>query len=225
VTDPARLTLDGLTVRPGVGVWFTSDTHFWHTRILELSSRPFTDDYHHTAELITRHNRYVSSDDDVVFDLGDVTRNTIPNPDTIQAMNGRRVLIAGNHDLCWSGRPGWERHVDAYLDAGYERVITRGHARWTLTDGTEVLLTHLPPVGDHPDRAPRYVDQRPPDPGVPVICGHLHEAWKTHNVGPLRQLNVGVDQWDYYPVPERWVTGWIRNGCPHLPGRDDTHPR
>jgi calcineurin-like phosphoesterase family protein len=58
-----------------------------------------------------------------------------------------------------------------------------------------------------------------------VICGHLHEAWKTHNVGPLRQLNVGVDQWDYYPVPERWITGWIRNGCPHLPGRDDTHPR
>jgi len=32
------------------------------------------------------------------------------------------------------------------------------------------------------------------------LCGHVHEKWKIKRVGPRVIVNVGVDQWDFYPV-------------------------
>jgi len=32
------------------------------------------------------------------------------------------------------------------------------------------------------------------------LCGHVHEKWKIKRVGPRVIVNVGVDQWGFYPV-------------------------
>ena len=32
------------------------------------------------------------------------------------------------------------------------------------------------------------------------LCGHMHEQWKIKRVGPKVIVNVGVDQWKFYPV-------------------------
>jgi calcineurin-like phosphoesterase family protein len=72
--------------------------------------------------------------------------------------------------------------------------------------GIVVELSHFPTVGEsQSDRADRYVEYRPrPLGGVDrrattrrwVACGHVHEAWLTR----ARNVNVGVDQWDFGPV-------------------------
>ena len=201
-------------------VWFTSDRHFGHANILRLSDRPYASIAEHDLDLVERHNAVVKPGD-VVFVLGDEAKDVTPDPDIIGALNGTQILIAGNHDPCWDALPGSDRMFAWYYEAGYADVCTRG---WMTTHlpgiEPEVLLTHIPPVGDYPNRPPRYVNNRPPfDSGI-VLCGHLHETWKTHNVGPLRQLNVGVDQWEYTPVNLTTIIEWVDAGCPDLPGRD-----
>lgn len=32
-----------------------------------------------------------------------------------------------------------------------------------------------------------------------ILCGHVHCAWKVHKTPELHAINVGVDQWDFYP--------------------------
>lgn len=32
------------------------------------------------------------------------------------------------------------------------------------------------------------------------LCGHVHEKWKIKRAGPKVIVNVGVDQWDFYPI-------------------------
>jgi calcineurin-like phosphoesterase family protein len=39
---------------------------------------------------------------------------------------------------------------------------------------------------------------RPVDNGLPLIHGHVHNSWKVNG----RQINVGVDVWDFTPVSE-----------------------
>ena len=53
-------------------IWVTSDTHFYHRRILEYeaSSRPFKDIDEMNEELIRRWNKKVGTND-IVFHLGD----------------------------------------------------------------------------------------------------------------------------------------------------------
>lgn len=59
------------------------------------------------------------------------------------------------------------------------------------------LACHLPYQGDsHDDR--RFVGQRPADAGLVLLHGHVHERWKVNG----RQVNVGVDVWDYRPVSD-----------------------
>jgi len=52
-------------------LWFTSDTHFSHARIIELCDRPFKD-YHHMNEFIIGNWNAAVAWDDEVTHLGDV---------------------------------------------------------------------------------------------------------------------------------------------------------
>lgn len=85
---------------------YISDTHFSHTRILELSKRPFRDIREHDETLIRNWNSVVKPDDlvfhlgDFAFELGDVERIR----GIFFRLNGRKRLIVGNHDLDKKGR-------------------------------------------------------------------------------------------------------------------------
>jgi len=32
------------------------------------------------------------------------------------------------------------------------------------------------------------------------LCGHVHEKWRVKRIGSKVIVNVGVDQWDFYPI-------------------------
>lgn len=83
--------------------------------------------------------------------------------------------------------------------------------------GVTVELSHFPTTGEsRPGRPDRFVDYRPrPLGGVDrrattrrwVVCGHVHEAWLTK----ARNVNVGVDQWDFGPVHHEELARLIRS--------------
>jgi calcineurin-like phosphoesterase family protein len=189
-----------------MSVWFTADLHFGHGNVIGYSSRPFADADDMNDALIERWNAVVDVND-TVWVLGDVALGRIAETlPLVGALNGRKLLLAGNHDRCWSGHgsraDGW---TERYLDAGFAEV--HQGARHIDIDQRPVLACHFPYRGDSHDHD-RFVEQRPADTGEWLLHGHVHERWRQRG----RMINVGIDVWDYCPVSEAQLATLIRNG-------------
>lgn len=79
-------------------IWFTSDHHFGHRRIVEYAKRPFADTVSMDEALVQNWNLYVRPGD-LVYHLGDFA---FIRPDEIsplvRRLNGVIHLVHGNHD-------------------------------------------------------------------------------------------------------------------------------
>jgi calcineurin-like phosphoesterase family protein len=186
--------------------WFTSDLHFGHANIIEYSGRPFADVEAMNEALVDRWNDTVS-DDDTVWVLGDVALGRIAESlGCVGRLNGRKLLLAGNHDRCWSElghrAEGW---TERYLEAGFAE-IHQGQV-WIELGERRVPACHFPYRGDSHDED-RYVEERPTDTGDWLLHGHVHERWRQRG----RMINVGVDAWNYRPVSEFELATLIASG-------------
>ena len=83
----------------GSKVYFTSDTHFYHSNIIDLCKRPFKNVEDMNETLIENWNRVVGQDD-IVFHLGDFClEGSHEWTKILNRLNGKIYLILGNHDL------------------------------------------------------------------------------------------------------------------------------
>jgi calcineurin-like phosphoesterase family protein len=186
--------------------WFTSDLHFGHANIIRYSGRPFVDVDEMHEVLTDRWNTNVQPDD-TVWVLGDVALGRLDDVlPLVATLNGRKHLLAGNHDRCWAGHgsrsDGW---TERYLQAGFAEVH-QGEARVPVC-GRSMLACHFPYRGDSHDHD-RYVEQRPVDTGEWLLHGHVHERWRQRG----RMINVGVDAWNQQPVSEHELNALIEAG-------------
>lgn len=189
--------------------WLTSDLHLGHANIIGYCDRPFADVAHMDAELVRRWTERVAPDD-VVWVLGDVAMGSIERSlERITALPGEKRLVAGNHDRCWpgNGRKA-ERWVRRYRDAGFTEIMTR--AEIDLGEGVVLPACHFPYVGDSHDED-RFTAWRPVDDGRWLLHGHVHERWKVEG----RQVNVGVDVWDYAPVQAAALRALVGSTADH----------
>lgn len=179
-------------------IWLTSDLHLGHENIISYTNRPFKDVPHMNNVLISNWNSVVRPDD-TVFVLGDFAMGRIDeNLPRAAELNGTKLLVAGNHDRCWSHH---FKKVDMwrgiYEDAGFvilpEQVVIP-------TASGDVLLCHFPYDGDH-TATDRYVEARPVDEGMTLLHGHNH-AHTPNSISKngTRMVNVGVDAHNYFPV-------------------------
>jgi calcineurin-like phosphoesterase family protein len=184
--------------------FFTADLHLGHRNIISYCGRPFADVDEMNRALVERWNDTVSPDDEVLV-LGDFAMGRIAETLPLAAeLNGRKVLLAGNHDRCWEGHHGpVERETLRYLDAGFDEV-RQGTIHVDL-GGIDVLACHFPYEGDSQERD-RHVAHRPADRGQWLLHGHVHETWRARD----RMINVGVDVWDFRPVPDDALVELIR---------------
>lgn len=164
-------------------IHFTSDTHFWHARICELSKRPFSSVEEMNEELIKRWNERVRPEDSI-YHLGDfqMGQNFKTNlPGLVPRLNGIKHLVRGNHD----------RQPEFYLDAGFTSVQDKLELTLWANDppplrsrsAYKVLLQHKPLI---------YMEEVPYD---FVLHGHLHGIYRSRSI----QIDVGVDVRDYAP--------------------------
>ena len=83
----------------GDKVFFTSDTHFNHTNIIQYCQRPFKSTDEMNEAMIDNWNSVVG-EDDTMFHLGDFCLGGAEEWNKIlNRLNGRIYLILGNHDL------------------------------------------------------------------------------------------------------------------------------
>jgi len=188
-----------------VATFFTSDTHFGHRNIINLSNRPFRDVQHMNEMLVMHWNSNVSPDDTVVH-CGDVAMGPIrESMEYIQRLNGYKILVIGNHDRNFrlgkrSGGLEPEQWDKEYRDAGFAEVhINYG----VVLDGAMFAVSHFPYDGDSHDED-RFDLARLFDDGTPLIHGHTHSHGHpvSRSAKGTPQIHVGVDGWNYRPVHE-----------------------
>ena len=152
-------------------LFFTADQHFGHRNVIRHANRPFDSLEEMDEALIERWNSVVGPKD-AVYVLGDLTWHR-PYQYT-QRLNGKKELIAGNHD-----RLG-KQHVAGFTKVHqlYERKI----------DGQWVVMCHY-----------RLMTWNRSSHGSWHFHGHSHGTLEeSPNVFAT---DVGVDVWDFFPVP------------------------
>lgn len=77
-------------------VYFTSDSHFYHSNIIKYCNRPFKDVEEMNNKLLQNWNERVTPDD-IIYCLGDFGFSAESNK-ILMRMNGEKHLIRGNHD-------------------------------------------------------------------------------------------------------------------------------
>lgn len=82
----------------GEHLYFTSDTHWWHTNVIKYCNRPFKSVEQMNDTLIVNWNSIIGKDD-TVFHLGDFCFcGPIKAKEILEQLNGNIILIKGNHD-------------------------------------------------------------------------------------------------------------------------------
>lgn len=124
-----------------------ADHHFYHNNIIKYANRPFNDIDQMNNILIEKHNQMVNRND-ITFVLGDFSfGNQQETRNILKKMNGRKILILGNHDV---GNKAW------WISVGFEDVI-----KYPIIINDFFILSHKPVyLNDHMP----YIN----------IHGHLH---------------------------------------------------
>lgn len=186
-----------------MSVWFTADLHFGHRMVSGL--RGFADADEHDAHLIDRWSCKVGKNDQV-WVLGDLAVSSPTRAlEIVQSLPGVKHLIAGNHDGCHPMHRDSHKWQPKYLSAF---ASVQPFARRRI-DGTEVLLSHFPYSKDRHEV--RYTQWRLRDEGAWLLHGHTHQAEQRLEG---REIHVGVDAWDFTPVPIHTVAALMTRVIP-----------
>lgn len=173
--------------------FFTADTHFSHVRCA-TEWRKFASAEEHDEHLIQQWNATVSPKDTVIH-VGDVAMGHLASSIHILGrLNGTLHLVLGNHDRL-AIRYG-HRKAELKWEPEYFRYFkTIGYSMpWTLR-GKPALIHHYP-LGTEA-RNPKPTDGN----FEYLIHGHVHDAWTYKVQEGIQMINVGVDVWDFTPVP------------------------
>lgn len=177
--------------------WLTSDQHYNHENVIEYCNRPFTSASHMNEVLIANHNERVRPEDEV-FHLGDFSLRVPVMEAILPRLNGTHYLVPGNHDGCHPKHKKKQR-TKRYEAAGF--IVLPVFNTLTLKNGMEVDLCHIP----HTNQDPRYPEWKPTKTENWLLCGHVHQNFRVLD----RQLNVGVDVHNFYPISEDEVIAII----------------
>lgn len=193
---------------------YSSDWHLGHKRIIELCDRPFASVeemneaiIENCNRVVKRHHRLILLGDNV---LGSYAENVLLLS-RIECENV--VLLPGNHDrwsLAYHTQPHNRVKYRAQLQGmGFTVLEDKRPSVWATyllgnVNADPVNISHYPYAGDSQE-ADRHLDMRPVDNGLPLIHGHVHTKWRENG----RMLNVGVDVWDFTPVPEDTIVDWV----------------
>ena len=167
-------------------IFFTSDTHFYHSNIIKFCGRPFKDVEEMNETLINNWNEVVGPTD-IVYHLGDFCfAGSAEWHSVLGQLNGRIHLIIGNHDEK-NLRQGY---MNLFESVSYQKHIVIGSDNF--------YLNHYPYLCYPGHHSHTY-----------QLFGHVHSSHfkfegidskrMQNNITPT-QYDVGVDWNDFKPI-------------------------
>ena len=125
--------------------------------------------------------------------------------------------MPGNHDSCWQGHKKGHRQSVEYLDTGgIARIVD--NPKSVVLAGEEVQINHFP-YNPNLVQPVRFAQWQPKDDGGWLLCGHIHGLWRQHR----KQINVGLDAWNFTPVSDDTIATMIAAGPARIPCPTYTH--
>lgn len=124
-------------------IWFTSDWHFFHDRILEFHPKRKelfgTDMKEVTEKMILKWNSTVDKKD-TVYILGDLAFGTVDQKRKLfQRLNGNKILILGNHDKIPNELNSYFNHITLLKNMRFKKSVFS-----YLPKDIEVIMCHFP---------------------------------------------------------------------------------
>lgn len=87
-----------LPIVPAENTFFIADTHFGHSRCIEMCNRPFSSVYDMDKTLIANWNNTLRHDS-VIYFLGDLSFHSRGFTEKIlRELKGNKIMVLGNHD-------------------------------------------------------------------------------------------------------------------------------
>ena len=158
-------------------IYYTSDSHIGHYNIIRLCNRPYATVEDMNADIIKKWNAKVKPNDDVYI-LGDMFfkyTDIQQVKDILNALNGKKHLIKGNHDN-FLKQLRWQ---DYFEEVVYYKEIS--------DNGRMVCMVHYPSEEWNGYYRNSY-----------MLYGHVHNNECDIKQHP-RKFNVGVDVNDFEP--------------------------
>lgn len=163
-------------------IFFISDTHFGHENMLKFTNytgermRPF-DSIEELDELMIENWNKMVGPNDRIYHLGDVVYKCKNRDQIMSRLNGKKVLVKGNHD---KDQLGW--YMKYFEDI-----------RGTFHIEGNYLLSHFP---IHPDSKGRFVRG---------LHGHIHSqiVMKTQPIIAVYE-NGDTEEVGIERVPDPW---------------------
>ena len=175
---------------------FYSDPHFGHANIIKYADRPFANVQEMEDVFIQRYNETVSPEQ-TCFWVGDCSFRIERFAEIMKKLNGRKLLVRGNHD----------KSASTMARLGFDLVLDQAILH---LGGRTCVVCHYPYAGSEHARGgrdDRYLDRRPERrKGEVLIHGHTHQHDKRRD----NSIHVGVDSWDYRPATLEQVTELVR---------------
>lgn len=137
-----------------MNIFITSDTHFNHQNLIDHCRRPMNTAQEMDDLMIERWNSLVKKND-LTYHLGDFCWGSNKAEKYVKALNGRIVLIMGNHDQGIKKNLFYETHLIYYLRHNNKRFC----------------LCHYPMLN--------WIGERT---GAIHLHGHTHKASDRKNV-------------------------------------------
>ena len=158
----------------GERVWITSDLHFMHTNIIGYCDRPFFNVDSMTDALMATLQK-VPKDELIIFGGDMAMGNYQKTVELIRLLPGRKILVAGNHDLTRDGQSklAFEKNL-------FEAVVP--FLAWLGYQRRLVVVSHYPIL------VPETYKNTP----VLNYHGHLHEKTLPSTL-MVKYMNVGWD--------------------------------
>lgn len=156
-------------------IFVTADTHFDHANIIKYCDRPFANVHEMNEVLMNNWNAVVQSRD-LVYIVGDFAWKA-RHRYWAGMLNGRKTFIRGSHDAVGIVEPCFES-VHDILD--------------TKISGQKVTFCHYP-----------MLSWRASFHGSWHLYGHTHG--RILELKDKLTFDVGVDVWDYRPIPWKVV--------------------
>ncbi len=158
-------------------IYFTSDLHLGHHAIIHMCNRPFHNVDEMNKTIISNWNRLVHKND-IIYILGDIAHR-IPITklnELIKKLNGRKILIRGNHD---------KRYDESLFEEVCDFKVIKH-------EGLKISLMHYPLL-EWPYKYRSGIH----------LHGHQHNTYE-YNLSMLekgiKRYDVGVDANDFQPV-------------------------
>lgn len=160
-------------------IFWTSDLHIFHARIIQLCKRPFSSAEEMTETIIENYNKVVGKND-IVYNLGDVVFDRKLDYElvkkTLKRLNGTIHVIMGNHD---------NEKLFAHLMVD-QVFASLNQTKMVTISGQQIWLSHYP-----------HVSWPSSSHGSWMLHGHCHGSYSNNK---SRILDVGVDSHNFFPV-------------------------